>query len=210
MATRMIKALLEFPWIYESVQHVFGLPKFRRAYIDEYVKPSPGMHVLDIGCGPGVIVPYLSVYEDIQYLGIDVNPNYVRKAERQYGNEHCKFQCADISALGSRGDGQNEPCQRYDIVMMNGVMHHLSDAEVGSCLRSIVQLLKDEGRFCSFDPVYGDKPSRIERLILGNDRGKFVRVAAGYEQLVRKYLPNARYAVRIGLHNLPTHGIIFY
>jgi SAM-dependent methyltransferase len=39
--------------------------------------------VLDVGCGPGTNAIYFS---DVDYLGIDLNPQYILDAERRYGD----------------------------------------------------------------------------------------------------------------------------
>jgi SAM-dependent methyltransferase len=99
---------------------------------------------------------------------------------------------------------------KYDIVMMNGVLHHLSDAQVDLCMRSIETLLKPGGRFCSFDGVYDEKISPLERLVLGNDRGKFVRTPEQYAAAIRKYIPGANYTIKRGMTRIPNPLIFFY
>jgi SAM-dependent methyltransferase len=200
----MLKEFLEFSWAYELSQNVFGLPRMRSAFINEYVKPAAGMRILDAGCGPRVIVPYLKKIGNIDYTGIDSNPEYIRKAGQRYSDAHYNFRCADVSAIQSMGTGE------FDIVIMIGVLHHLDDGQAGGCMQSIAKLLKNNGRFCSFDGVYDEKVSRVERLVLQNDRGKYVRTPGAYAAIVNKYIPGAKYEILRRMLNIPAPVIIFY
>jgi len=197
----MLKKILEFSWAYELMQNIIGAPGLRRMYINEYVKPLPGMKILDVGCGPGVLVPFLG---DVEYYGIDINPLYIGQAAKRYGGKNAHFECAGVSSLGSAGYGE------YNIIMMNGVLHHLSDAEADACLAAVKKLLKPGGRFCSFDGVYYDGINPLERFVLDNDRGKFVRTPDAYAALIRKHLPAARFVIKEHATNIPNPLIIFY
>jgi SAM-dependent methyltransferase len=197
----LLKKILELSWAYEFFQDLIGAKKFRRFYIREYVRPLPGMRIIDIGCGPGVIVPYLG---DVEYYGIDLNPRYIEEASKKYQSDKIRFKCAGVASLGTSDIGS------FDIAMMNGVLHHLSDAEIDSCMAAVQKLLKPGGRFCSFDGVYYDKITRLEKFVLDNDRGRFVRTPEDYSLLIKKYLPNARYVVKRDGTFIPNPLIIFY
>jgi SAM-dependent methyltransferase len=197
----LFKKILEFSWAYEFFQDLIGARKFRRLYTGKYVKPVAGMRILDIGCGPGVIVPYLG---DVDYFGIDLNPLYIEQAEKKYQSEKILFKCAGVDSLGTADIG------KYDIAMMNGVLHHLNDSEIENCMQAVKKLLKPGGRFCSFDGVYYDKITWLEKFVLDNDRGRHVRKPKDYSALINKYLPDARYEVTRNLTFIPNPLIIFY
>lgn len=48
--------------------------------------PQPGEKVLDVGCGQGVLAPYV-VKAGARYTGIDASPRLVETARRRHGNE---------------------------------------------------------------------------------------------------------------------------
>lgn len=129
----MLKEILEFSWAYELAQNIIGARRLRRVYINDFVRPSPGISLLDVGCGPGVMVPYL---KSVKYYGIDINPRYIEKSLKKYSSADVSFKCADVSEIGGLES------RKYDIIMMNGVLHHLSDAQADACMAAISNLLK--------------------------------------------------------------------
>ena len=58
--------------------------------------------VLDVGCGPGTNARH---FLDHDYLGIDLNPAYIRDAERRFGP---RFRVADVTTM------RLEPGQGWD------------------------------------------------------------------------------------------------
>ncbi|MCE5299342.1 MAG: class I SAM-dependent methyltransferase [Spirochaetia bacterium] len=115
------------------------------------------MSILDVHSGPGVIVSYL---KDVKYLypGIDTNPDYISRANKMYGAASVEFRCADVSTLGNKG------YNKYDMIMMTGVLHHLNDATASDCLTHIADMLKSGVSFCSFDSVYIAGATTLENL----------------------------------------------
>jgi SAM-dependent methyltransferase len=199
----MLKRILDFSWAYELLQNILGSPRARRIYINEYVKPQKGMRILDIGCGPGVIVPEL-MGKGVDYFGFDLNRKYIETAKRKYENSKVKFVSGDATDFVNAGN------EKFDIVMMNNLMHHLTDAEVEASLAKVKKLLKKKGRFCSCDGVYDKDVTPIERFVLQNDRGKYIRTTNEYVRLVKKHIPSAKYTIVRGLIYIPSPGIIFY
>ena len=41
----------------------------------------------------------------------------------------------------------------FDIVLFNGVMHHMSDELIGSCLKEVTRVLKTDGYILIGEPV---------------------------------------------------------
>jgi len=67
------------------------------AYLLE--KLPPGAAVLELGCGPGNIVKYLSTQRpDLKFLGIDLAPQMIRAAKKQ--NPGAAFRRLDIRHAG--------------------------------------------------------------------------------------------------------------
>ena len=62
---------LKVPFLYNFFQEVIGGNALRRKFIQNHVRPRPGDKIIDIGCGPAQILPWLP---DVEYLGFDVNP----------------------------------------------------------------------------------------------------------------------------------------
>ena len=173
----------------------------RTIFVSEYIMPFNGCKILDIGCGPGTIVPYLG---NVEYLGIDNNPLYIDKANKKFANACINFECGDVTSASKKKSGY------YDRVIMSGVLHHISDKEAIECIKAAKCLLKPEGRFCSIDGTYTPETGAIGKLILSKDRGKHVRKPPEYSNLIKPYFPNALSVIRKDIMNLPVSYIVFY
>ena len=90
-----------------------------------------------------------------------------------------------------------------DIVMMNGVMHHLDDADLAATLANIAAVLKPGGRLFTLDGCYEQGQSRVARWLLDNDRGVHVRTAAQYHALLDECFGTVDMHIRDDLSRLP-------
>ena len=117
--TSGVRSILSHPSIYGTFQNIMGARSGRARVVREYVRPFPGMRILDLGCGPAEILD--SMPDDIGYVGYDMSPEYIASAQRKFGNRgvfHCRLlETAEVAEL--------EP---FDLVMGIGVLHHLDDA----------------------------------------------------------------------------------
>jgi cyclopropane fatty-acyl-phospholipid synthase-like methyltransferase len=132
------------------------------------------MKVLDIGCGPGDILEYLP---DVDYTGFDLNMEYIEAATGRFGSRG-KFFCADVNDVSKQDS-------TYDIVLANGILHHLSDKEAAGLMRLAHSCLSPGGRFVSHDGCFTDSQSAASRYLLRSDRGKYVRTRQGYIDLAK-------------------------
>jgi SAM-dependent methyltransferase len=146
----------------------------QQRYVRDYVRPRAGDRILDIGCGPAVLLQYM---QDVDYLGFDPNPDYIRDARRSFGDRG-RFECGYLKSLERFGPGT------FDIVMANGVLHHLSDAEASELVSLASQALKPGGRMVTRDGCYEERQSLLARLLLENDRGRHVRTLPAYQRLL--------------------------
>jgi cyclopropane fatty-acyl-phospholipid synthase-like methyltransferase len=123
-----LRGLLAHPALYEAVAAVMGADKGRRRFVENYIKPRPGERVLDVGCGPGELLRYMP---DLIYVGFDPNPAYIERAKRTFGARGTFFaRCYEKSDV---------ECQSpFDIAVLCGVLHHMSDEEA----RKLLSLLR--------------------------------------------------------------------
>ncbi len=158
--------------MYQASQWLWYRHGEQLKYIREWVKPQAGDRILDIGCGPGAILNHLP---DVTYVGYDPNPRYISFAARRFGSRG-DFRCGLLTEIPA---GER---QRFDLVLANGVMHHLSDDELRSTVALAHDALKPGGRLVTRDGcLEADQPWLIRQL-LRNDRGAFVRTQEGYER----------------------------
>ena len=63
---------------------------------------QPGMDCLDVGCGTGVLTPYLLAYHPNRVLGVDFAENMIALAKEKETDARLQFLCADIFSLTGR------------------------------------------------------------------------------------------------------------
>ena len=131
------------------------------------------MKVLDIGCGPTEIINFLP---EIDYTGLDLSESYIFAPKTKYPSKHT-FICADVSHLIDNKIG------KFDLIMANGLLHHLDDQTVMSLISSVHNLLNNGGRFVKIERCYTQKQSILTKFMLNNDRGDFVLLELDYIEL---------------------------
>ncbi len=113
------------------------------------------------------------------------------------------FICADVTDQVVADNGP------YDLVFLSGVLHHLDNEQVTTLARNVAPLLTEHGRFVALEPVFDPDQGLTARLIIASDRGRHVRDAAGYANLLATSLPEIRTEVLRGLLRMPyTHLLI--
>lgn len=160
--------------------HSIGGPNARATHVSRYIRPKEGDRILDVGCGPADIIESLP---PVTYVGVDLNPNYIESAKRNYGHK-ASFFCKDVTAI------QNEEFEPFDLILATGLLHHLSDTEALTLLNSCSKLLKPNGRMITYDGCRIPKQHPFDTWMLNNDRGKFVRSREHYEKLASSVFPN--------------------
>jgi SAM-dependent methyltransferase len=130
--------------------------------------------VLDVGCGPGTNAAHFLGQD---YLGVDINPGYIRDAERRYGP---RFRVADVTTM------HLEPGQGWDCILVNSLLHHLPDDAVDRLLGHLGTLLTEDGAVHILDLVLPAKPS-VSRLLARLDRGDFPRPLERWRELFSRH-----------------------
>jgi SAM-dependent methyltransferase len=178
-----VSAILVKPWAYNLFRMIVGRRHNHVRLVQTYVKPFPGCRILDIGCGPASILPYLP--ETIgEYTGVDMNPAYIEYAEKRWKDRrHCRFFCRRVEDIEILEKGY------YDIVLAIGVLHHLDDEEAILLFDIASQVLKLGGTLITYDNVNVANQHWFARWLISKDRGKAVRTVEGYKRLGAPYFP---------------------
>jgi len=193
-----IRSVLEHPWAYQLFFNVIGAPERSRILVRDYIHPRPGDNVLEIGCGPGTIVPYLP---KTNYIGFDASPEYIREASNRF--PEAKFVCERVSQY-------TLPHHHYfDVVLALGIIHHLDDSEAADLFRIGHSALKPGGRMITLDGCYTANQAGVKRSLLLRDRGRFVRNEAEYRNLAGEWFATVKSHLREDLLRIPyTHLIL--
>lgn len=139
------ESLLSKSFFYDALQKSLGESTFWKRYVNEFVAAKTGMKVLDIGCGTATILKYLP--ENLEYVGFDVNPNYIVKAQSRYGKQG-RFFCQRVS------DTVIKEREYFDIVLANAVLHHLDNDEATTLFQTAYLVLAPGGYLVTCDPAF--------------------------------------------------------
>ena len=134
-----LKGLLTISRVYDFVQNLLGGAKARRWIARNIWKVSGGEKVVDIGCGPGSSLKYLP--DEIEYLGFDVSEDYIEAARESFPGR-------GTFLVGTALDFLDETrLADADLVLCNGLLHHLPDDEVMAVFESSKRISAIERSF---------------------------------------------------------------
>tara|TARA_B100000780_G_C20985065_1_gene393781 strand:+ start:222 stop:812 length:591 start_codon:yes stop_codon:yes gene_type:complete len=179
----MIKKVLNFPILYKLSQKIFLADNFRKKILKKLIT-NEDLNILDIGCGPGNMVKYLSFNK---YFGFDSDQKYIDYASKKY--KKCNFFCEIFSETSV------QKIDKIDTVILFGLLHHISNKETLELFKNIKLSLKKNFKIIILDPVFENGQNPIAKFLIQNDRGKFVRTSDEYSKLFKKSNLNASYNI---------------
>lgn len=109
--------------------------------IAQKLKLTPGMRVLDLGCGYGSTSKYLAERYDVSVVGCNISKEQVK-----YARESCRhlaqaeFLLCDYRAL-------DFPPKSFDRVICIGMMEHVGRKNYDGLFKQVRHYLKDDGIF---------------------------------------------------------------
>jgi cyclopropane fatty-acyl-phospholipid synthase-like methyltransferase len=192
-----IRSILALPQGYQLFFNLIGAPERSRILVREYIQPRAGDRILEIGCGPGTIIPYLP---ETEYVGFDLSASYVEQARSRFPK--AKFICERVS------DYTLPQREYFDIVLALGIIHHLNDEEARQLFHIAHEALKPGGKLVTLDGVWTPEQSRASRYVIARDRGQFIRKENEYVKLAKVSFPNVSADIRDDLLRIPYTHII--
>jgi len=191
--TTSLYRLITLPSFYELVQSALGRKRTREYLCNGPLKTAAGDKVLDVGCGPATLRPFLG---KVDYLGMDMNPRHIEKAVETYGHTG-RFICGNAVADIKSAPGP------YDIIICIGLLHHLDDNEAIELLGRLSERLSSVGRIVTYDPVYVEKQNFIAKKLNDLDSGQNIRTPEGYISLFNTERMTLRTDILSGMLNVP-------
>jgi SAM-dependent methyltransferase len=154
--------------------------------------------VLDIGCGTGEALRYLSSFRE--YVGFDTDPTAVAVARSKHKDR------ANARFVDSACTEQDIERLAPTRVALCGLLHHLRDDEAIAVLRALRRSPRLQ-RVATSDIVYLDG-ELLSNMLARLDRGRHCRDERGYHDLVASsgLVPVDSAVVRCH----PTHGLAKY
>jgi SAM-dependent methyltransferase len=136
----------------------------------------PGMHVADVGCGPGIVTLFMAghIGNTGSAVGIDSSPEQLRVAREEaakHGFDNIRFIEANVYSLGLKADS-------FDLVYARSLLSHLQHPV--KALKEMAAIVRPGGFLVCEDidmeTIYSDPPSNeYEKMVeilnaLGKDR----------------------------------------
>jgi 2-polyprenyl-3-methyl-5-hydroxy-6-metoxy-1,4-benzoquinol methylase len=112
----------------------------------KFLPPSPGDHVLDVGCGSGVVTAFLGSLR-ARAVGIDINQEAIGFAEEFYASEDVSFRLGAVDRL-DENDGS------VDKVYCIEVIEHIYKSQAETMLREFHRVLRPGGKLFLTTPNY--------------------------------------------------------
>jgi len=197
--SRFLYQLVRMPAFYTALQNLFGARKAGETLAGSFIKPRPGMRVLDVGCGPGSIRPFLG---EVAYTGVDLNEDHIATA-RERGRP------GDIYRVGDVVTDLSFEAESFDRILLIGILHHIDNDSAKILLRRLAELLVKDGRIIACDGVYLKNQRLAAKLMLDMDAGKNVRTKQGYSELCSEAPLRVEVTVKHNLLRIPyDHNIM--
>jgi SAM-dependent methyltransferase len=143
------------------------------ALIEQAGRAAPLRRVVDVGCGGGELALALRDHNH-DYFGFDPSASHIAYARRHHGGPHGRATFAR-----QRLDAAQLNLAAGDLVVANGVAHHLDDASMNALLMAAQQasflLICDHRQ--TTDQAW------LATILQSLDRGRFVRPSSYFAQL---------------------------
>lgn len=196
---RGLKRIFTLSWAYNLFQDLVGATNSRKWVAEHFWRAQRGQRVVDLGCGPATTVHFLP--EGVKYVGFDVSDKYISSARTKYASDPDK-----TFLVGVAEDFVNdlpEQMQNADLVIINGLLHHLDDAEALTALKLARKSLAPGGRLVCLEASFLVSQSFLARWVLKQDRGQNVRNEPEWKALVSKVFDKFETYILTGLLRIP-------
>jgi len=190
-----LRSILALPWVYRLFVHIFKSEASTRWFINDVLRLRDGQKLVDIGCGPADILDRLP---RIEYVGLDISDVYIQAARAKFNTRsEAKF------LSGCVEDWARDPLTREaDLVLTNGVLHHVDDDDARKILEFAYRALKEDGRFIFYEPCYLIRQSGISTYFMSRDRGQNIRTEQQWKELASSIFPAVSTNIVTGVNRL--------
>lgn len=189
----VVSTVLSSPFAYKMHMRILGGRTIKKKIFSEFLPTEPGTRILDIGCGPA---PDRDLMGDVIWVGLELEQKYVKYVESRIRSGD-QIVHGGVDVLNSLNIGN------FDVVLLSGVLHHLTDIEVKGVLEDCLKVLGPYGSVITVDPVRTSSASRLETFLINSDRGKYIRHQEDYDRLIPSEFTKTDIHIRHGLGWLP-------
>lgn len=142
-----------------------------------------GVHVLDVACGTGVLIPDYLKRDVASVTGIDISPEMAKIAAGKFPQKNVKIVCGDVE--------NTEFAQKFDCVVVYNAFPHFPEPE--KLIKRLASLLKEGG---TLTVAHGMSRAMIDH----HHSGSASKVSMGLmseEELAAMFGPELKVTVKI-------------
>jgi SAM-dependent methyltransferase len=198
MTVRDLKdRFMAHPWVYDTIRPFF-IGYIDHEHLGRFCGVRPEDRVFDLGCGTAQLLSHIRCD---RYLGADLDTAALERAQRRSA-PNVRF------VAGNDWDAEYRALDPT-LVLMIGVVHHVSDEIFGAIVRRLRAGARAAPRLVTFEATYFPGYP-LSNLLSRLDRGRHVRTPEQYDALFsrqglsvthREVLPTQwRIARYIGYH----------
>jgi ubiquinone/menaquinone biosynthesis C-methylase UbiE len=148
-----------------------------KAVIRKYAKLYKNSKVLDFGCGTG---DFCLLFDKFQYVGVDIDEKFIEFAKSRF--KGYIFQRINEADPLPFEDGY------FDIILVFGVLHHISGHYIHEVLNELDRVLSSRGQIILYDQL----PSREQgnffaKILVKFDKGEFIRKGRDLKIILKKH-----------------------
>ncbi|SFU06001.1 Methyltransferase domain-containing protein [Kosakonia arachidis] len=105
--------------------------------------PVPGSHILELGCGNGMMASLWFARKGYHVCGVDFSPTAIDWARENFARQGISgvFLQDDVCSLAQLED------HRFDLIFDGSCMHCLTGSQRGQAYRQVRRLLRENGTF---------------------------------------------------------------
>lgn len=176
--SRGVRRILEVPWVYSLFQKsIQRKPIWADIFEQHIVLDLETTRVLDIGCGPGLLLTVEGdKFDHSKFVGIDPSRDYVEHATKLF--PEARFLLGTVGQVALTEEV-------FDLIVISGVLHHVEDEEAIEIMRFAHAHKSNKGVIVSLDPVFFPGQNIFARWMALADRGQNVRTVESLEGLWR-------------------------
>ena len=130
--------------------------------------------VLDFGSGAGF---FSTLFDKKKYLGVEINKNFVLTSKKKYKNYN--FRLLNKHCL-------NGYRNKIDTILINNVMHHLSDAQIEQTFLFFKKKLRPKTKVFIVEPLFPKTFLSWEFFLKVVDIGHNIKNQKNYLKIFRK------------------------
>lgn len=120
---------------------------------------SSSANILDVGCGPGLLIEQLAQNFTGEIVGLDISPKMIEFAKKRCSDfKNVEFINTDIESAGTN--------KKFDAIVCMNSFHHYNDHV--NVLKDLGKLLNEDGTIILLDPHRDNLLRRFWTFLLKN------------------------------------------